>query len=62
MYPLYDEYSMVVIAYDKSNSIKYDLISEAIKLTSDVKKSDTATYAKSSDDVKFSDISGKLFE
>ena len=61
MYPLDDEYSMVVIAYDNSNSIKYNLISEAISLTSDVKKSDSSTSFKNKDASAFSSISDNLF-
>lgn len=62
MYPLEDNYSMVVIAYDKSNSIKYNLVNEAINLTSDVKKSDASTSFKNNDASTFSSISDSLFD
>ena len=44
-------YSFEIIALNKSNTFDYNLINEAMDLTSDAKKSNASTYAKSDDKV-----------
>ena len=40
-------YSFEIVALNKSNTFDYNLINEAMDLTSDAKNSNASTYAKS---------------
>ena len=63
VYPINNtNYSMQVLAFNKANTINYDLITEAMKLTEDIKKSGSSTYSKKNSDLNVATINDNLFK
>lgn len=63
VYPINNtNYSMQVLAFNRANTISYDLITEAMKLTEDIKKSGSSTYSKKNSDLNVATINDNLFK